>query len=129
MIASGQQASIEGGQVGTAPALHLELDLLAVGLAGGAVHGTYTLRVSQQTGAVEVKLAELGLPVGDRAVIGLIARAAWGDTLLGLRELPRSSGLGSAIILLIAPQIVPAPANSAPAGAGAGPDGGIVAAL
>ncbi|MCL4219817.1 MAG: hypothetical protein KJZ65_00470 [Phycisphaerales bacterium] len=123
MIPSGQQASIEVGQVGTAPAwaLHLELDLLAVALAGGAVHGTYTLRAWQQTGAVEVKLAELGLPVGDRAIIGLIAAAASGHTLLGLRELPASSDLGAAIIVLIVPQIVPTATAPAPQAAVAGP--------
>lgn len=119
MIGSGQQASIGVGQIGVAPAsaFNLDLDLLATCFSDGLVRGTYTLQVSQQTGAVEMKLAEFGLPVGDRGAITIDAPAASGETLLGLRELPRSSDLGSAIILLIAPQIVPgsaAPASGNP---------------
>lgn len=116
MIASGQEASIRVGQIGTAPAsaFRLDLDLLALSFADGSVRGVYTLRVAQQAGAIEVTLADLGLPVGDRGVVGIITAAKSGDTLLGLRELPRSSDLGAAIILLVAPQVAAAPPAPAP---------------
>lgn len=126
MIAPGESASVFLGRIGAAPAsaFNLQLDLLATGFADGTVRGSYVLRVSQQSGAIEVKLAELGLPVGDRGVVGIEASAASGGTLLGLRELPASSDLGAAIMLLIAPQVVPTAPTSGPPSKAAAAGGG-----
>lgn len=109
MVRSGQSAEVSIGSVGarSGSVLDLTLDLTCTAQPDGSVAGVFDLRVGLQQGPIEIKLAELGLPVGDRAVIHLKGSADAGQTLLGLRELARGNDLGAAIILLARPRIVP----------------------
>lgn len=125
MVLSNQDASIAVGQVGVAPAsaFNLTLDLRAGVRADNLVESHFELRLSLQTGDLAVRLAELGLPVGDRGVVQIESIAPSGQTLLGLCEMSPSSDLGAAIVLLATPQVMPAPpAPAAKPGEAPAPD-------
>lgn len=115
MVLSRQSAGMTIGSVGatSGSALNLALDVNCTAEPDGSVSGVFDLRVDLQSGPLELKLAALGLPVGDRAVIHLDCSAGSGQTLLGVRDLLPGNDLGAAMILLVSPRIVP-PAPAGP---------------
>lgn len=82
------------------------IEILCTVTADGLISGRYTLKAVQQTGEIEHAANEIGLPLGDRALVEIDAVAADGETVVGTRELRPSSDLGGGLVLFVKPTLI-----------------------
>lgn len=72
----------------------------------GQVRARAVLRAEQQTGEVEHAANEIGLPLGDRALVSVDVGLASGETAIGSKVLGARNELGGALVIFVTPTVV-----------------------
>lgn len=102
----GVERSTPGGGGGPRTTRNDTLEVVCTIEEDGRVRVNGVLRAEQQTGEIEHAASELGVPLGDRALVSVDVGLASGETAIGSKRLGARNELGGALVLMVTPVLV-----------------------